>query len=168
LSIDSEEPGDLGGAEDDTTAGAAAAGAPAGPGSAQDVAAAAQKLLTQVVQRFRLNPAQAAVAAHVADWLPQLMQGVQQRQQQGGKIRGACRLKGPVLTARNKAAAVGNTGAEAASAGSAVGGSSSTSSGGSRSPVCLIHGPFGSGKSTLLVALIHLLTGLPEQQVRQL
>jgi hypothetical protein len=131
------------------------------------VAAAAQKLLAQVVHRFLLNPAQAAVAAHVADWLPQLMQGVQQRQQQGGKIRGACKFKGPVLTARNKAAAVGSSAAaEAAGTGRDAGVSSSTSSGGSRSPVCLIHGPFGSGKSTLLVALIHMLTGLAEQQVR--
>lgn len=136
-------------------------GAPAGiplPSSAS----ASQKLLGLVVQRFRLNPAQAAVAAHVADWLPQLMQDVQQRQQQGKKIRGIVRPNATALTA-NRAPSAAAAAAAAAGAGgiASAGGSSS----GSRAPVCLVHGPFGTGKSTLLVALIHLLTGLGEQQV---
>jgi DNA replication protein DnaC len=125
---------------------------------------ASQQLLAHIVRQFRLNSAQAAVAAHVADWLPQLLQDVQQRRQQV-KGRGAVRPKTTALTADRAAAAVA-PGGHAAGQGSA----SSSSSGGrtagsSRPPVCLIHGPFGSGKSTLLVALIHLLTGLPAQQV---
>jgi DNA replication protein DnaC len=111
------------------------------------------------VRQFRLNPAQAAVAAHVADWLPQLMHDVQHRQQQA-KGRGAVRPKLSALTTNRAAACQAD--------GSSIGVSSSSSGstgGSSRPPVCLIHGPFGSGKSTLLVALIHLLTGLPAQQV---
>lgn len=39
---------------------------------ATDAKAAAQQLLADVVERFKLNSAQAEVAAHVADWLPEL------------------------------------------------------------------------------------------------
>lgn len=124
--------------------------------AATHTAPAAQALLSRVVQQFRLNPAQAAVAAHVADWLPQLTQDVQQRQQQGKKLRGIVKPRASALTANRAPLAA----AAAAAAGSSGGSSSS------RAPVCLIHGPFGSGKSTLLVALIHLLTSVDDQQVR--
>jgi hypothetical protein len=159
--IDSEPADDQLPVVDGTTAAAAAAAA-TGQGvrasAATNTAAAAQALLSRVVQQFRLNPAQAAVAAHVADWLPQLTQDVQQRQQQGKKLRGIVKPRASALTANRAPLAA----AAAAVAGSS-GGSSSSSS---RAPVCLIHGPFGSGKSTLLVALIHLLTSVDDQQVR--
>lgn len=138
-------------------------------GCSTTAAAAAAQLLHSVIQRFSLNPAQAAVAAHVAAWLPQLMQDVQQRQQQGKK-RG---IAWPLGTAAAAAGAASGpllaAGSAAAAAGwglAAVAGVGDGSSGG-RAPVCLIHGPFGSGKSTLLVALIHLLTGLADQKVRE-
>jgi len=135
-------------------AAAAAEDAQQGVDAAAEVTAAAQKLLKQVVMQFRLNPAQAAVAAHVADWLPQLMQDVQKRQQQGGR-KGPGRIRTPALLASKTSTAAGGQGS---SKQQGPGSSSSRSS--ARPPVCLIHGPFGSGKSSLLVAVIHLLTGL--------
>lgn len=134
---------------------AAAAAADKGPG----VQVKAQQLLADVVQRFNLNPAQVAVAAHIADWLPDLHQ--QQQQQVGSS-------KPPGLSKKHQAGTTGTYSSMQAAAAAGLNGdgasssTSSSSSGNSRPPVCLIHGPFGSGKSTLLVALIHLLTGLSE------
>jgi hypothetical protein len=127
------------------TAAAAAAGDDDSDAAAV-LQAQAEALLAEVVQRFRLNAAQAAVAAHVASWLPQLMlqsQG-QQQQQLGLARQGLQRPESSKLNSSSSAAVSVKLQAR----------------GEGRSPVCLIHGPFGSGKSTLLVALIHLVTGL--------
>lgn len=158
--VDEQDPAHDGQQAAATTAAVAAAAAAASAGG--DTAAAAQQLLAHIVRQFRLNPAQAAVAAHVADWLPQLMHDVQQRQQnqQQAKGRGAVRPKISALTANRALAAPGH-----AIVKSSISSSSGSTGGSSRPPVCLIHGPFGSGKSTLLVALIHLLTELPAPQV---
>jgi hypothetical protein len=113
--------------------------------------AAVAELTARIVEQFCLNGAQASVVGHVADWLPQLMQDLAARQQKGP---GSRRGRGQMLA---KPAVATPAAGGSNSANGATGVSSS-----SRPPVCLIHGPFGSGKSSLLVALIHLLTGLPQ------
>jgi hypothetical protein len=138
----------------DKPSSSAAAGNAAGPLADADDATAglqaqAEALLAEVVQRFRLNDAQAAVAAHVADWLPQLMlqpQGQQQQHQGPGSTRQG--LQRPGSSKHSSGSSSGAVSIKLQARGQG------------RSPVCLIHGPFGSGKSTLLVALIHLVTGL--------
>jgi hypothetical protein len=138
----------------DNPSSSAAAGKAAGPlPDANDATAGlqaqAEALLAEVVQRFRLNDAQAAVAAHVADWLPQLMlqpQGQQQQHQGPGPTRQGLQRPGSSKHSSGSSNGAVNIKLQARGQG--------------RSPVCLIHGPFGSGKSTLLVALIHLVTGL--------